>query len=247
MTSHMTDRRFFVTRIILFASVVLAAGTFPKASFALIAGGGDPNPPETTIIEGDLVLTESDTTSILIEDAEPGGFDRIEVTGSATLGGLLSIRFLGDIHEDDVFEILTAPSVLGEFDDVVARKWLGIQRYGTDVVVGETSVSVRIIPPAFILGDMNGDGLFDAFDVAPFELALANPDAYALQYPGLNPVERGDLTQDGRFDAFDVPTFETISAGGASTPLPEPGSLLTLTLGGLALLRSRRVGTAHHD
>lgn len=58
-----------------------------------------------------------------------------------------------------------------------------------------------------LLGDMNGDGRIDGFDVDPFVLALIDPAAFAVQYPDVDPVAAGDLNQDGELNGFDVGPF----------------------------------------
>ncbi len=93
---------------------------------------------------------------------------------------------------------------------------------------------IRAIP---LTGDMNGDGVLDAFDVAPFELALADLAAYQAAYPGLDPLERGDITGDGALDAFDVAPFEALLAG---VPTPEPGAAMLLGIGAMMLMGKRR-------
>ncbi len=89
-----------------------------------------------------------------------------------------------------------------------------------------------------ILGDMNGDGVLDAFDVAPFELALADQAAYLAAFPLLDPNILGDFDASLVLDAFDVNPFEQALAG-ASAPLPEPATT-TLALLTLLTLRRRR-------
>jgi len=58
--------------------------------------------------------------------------------------------------------------------------------------------------PVVVPGDLNNDGRFDASDVAPFELALADPAAFADRFPGVDPLVAGDVNGDGAFNAFDV-------------------------------------------
>jgi hypothetical protein len=58
-----------------------------------------------------------------------------------------------------------------------------------------------------LLGDMNGDGELDKFDVDAFVGALIDPLGYAEQYPDLDPVARGDMNGDGVFDPLDVEGF----------------------------------------
>jgi hypothetical protein len=56
------------------------------------------------------------------------------------------------------------------------------------------------------LGDLNCDGVLDAFDVEPFILALLNPPGYAVAYPDCN-RDLADVNGDGAVDAFDIEPF----------------------------------------
>lgn len=56
------------------------------------------------------------------------------------------------------------------------------------------------------LGDLNCDGVLDAFDVEPFILALLNPAGYAVAYPDCN-RDLADVNGDGSVDAFDIEPF----------------------------------------
>lgn len=58
-----------------------------------------------------------------------------------------------------------------------------------------------------LLGDMNGDGALDKFDVEEFVAALIDPVGYLDRYPDLQPMRRGDVNGDGEFDALDVEDF----------------------------------------
>jgi len=96
------------------------------------------------------------------------------------------------------------------------------------------------------LGDMNGDGSVNNFDISPFELALADPAAYQTQYPTIaNWQDRGDINGDGVFNNFDISSFEQLlTAGSGSAPVPEPSSACLLLSGlaaaGIARRASRR-------
>ena len=85
-----------------------------------------------------------------------------------------------------------------------------------------------------LLGDMDGNGRADAFDVSAFELALADPDAYRALYPNLPVNILGDINSSGRFDAFDVARFEQmLASSGASAIVPQPATLTLLLATGL--------------
>ncbi len=58
-----------------------------------------------------------------------------------------------------------------------------------------------------LLGDVNGDGMLDKYDVDLFIAALIDPLGYAENYPELDRIQRGDINGDGVFDAFDIDGF----------------------------------------
>ncbi len=56
------------------------------------------------------------------------------------------------------------------------------------------------------VGDANCDGTVDFFDIDPFLLALFDPAAYALQFPGCD-LTQSDVNGDGGVDFFDIDAF----------------------------------------
>jgi hypothetical protein len=56
------------------------------------------------------------------------------------------------------------------------------------------------------LGDMDCSSAVNVSDIAPFVLALTDPDEYAQQYPSCD-LLLGDLNQDGIVDGLDIPPF----------------------------------------
>jgi hypothetical protein len=55
-------------------------------------------------------------------------------------------------------------------------------------------------------GDLNCDGVLNAFDIDPFVLALTSPADYAAAYPGCN-INNADCNGDGQINVFDVDPF----------------------------------------
>jgi parallel beta-helix repeat protein len=60
--------------------------------------------------------------------------------------------------------------------------------------------------PPFVLGDLNCDEVVDVNDITPFALALTDPAAYQLQYPGCSP-SRADINLSGTADGADIQFF----------------------------------------
>jgi hypothetical protein len=66
---------------------------------------------------------------------------------------------------------------------------------------------------AYPKGDLNCDGLVNAFDIDPFVLALTNPTAYAAAWPAGDYL-LADCNDDGVVNAFDIDPFVVLLTGG---------------------------------
>jgi hypothetical protein len=64
-----------------------------------------------------------------------------------------------------------------------------------------------------LLGDLNCDGVLNAFDIDPFVLALTDELAYAGAYPDCD-RNLADCNQDGAVNAFDIDPFVELLTGG---------------------------------
>jgi len=78
-----------------------------------------------------------------------------------------------------------------------------------NVVFGDPlTVPVILDDPGLPLGDMNGDGLVNGLDIAPFtDVVLNGPPNYYIAFPTLDPIVRGDFTGDRQVTLSDVPQF----------------------------------------
>lgn len=68
--------------------------------------------------------------------------------------------------------------------------------------------------PWYPLGDFNGDGLVDNFDIDAFVTALTDPETYALNFPEVPLDEVSDINGDGEFNNFDIDAFVALLTGG---------------------------------
>jgi thiol-disulfide isomerase/thioredoxin len=101
---------------------------------------------------------------------------------------------------------------LGDWDDLVVyglqpeiTYCFGVMARNVDLVT--TSLSQwGCIATLSGTGDLNCDGVVDNFDIAPFVLALTNPEGYAEQYPECDPMF-GDVNEDGQLNNFDIGPF----------------------------------------
>ncbi len=70
------------------------------------------------------------------------------------------------------------------------------------------------VDPKIILGDANGDGVFNNADIASFVLALTNSVAYQAMFPNVNLDEVLDMNGDGVFNNGDIASFVAVLTGG---------------------------------
>jgi hypothetical protein len=100
--------------------------------------------------------------------------------------------------------------------------------------------------PSYIVGDMNGDGVVNNFDIAPLELAIADPSAYLAQFPMLTNYQlRGDINADSVLNNFDIGPFETLLATGhypSSPSQSNPGNAIALPSTTSVLAHSQQSG-----
>jgi hypothetical protein len=66
---------------------------------------------------------------------------------------------------------------------------------------------------------MNGDGALNGADIDPFFLALGDPAAFMLQYPGVDPDIWGDANCDLALNGADIdPFFNCLVSGSCPCP-----------------------------
>jgi hypothetical protein len=172
-------------------------------------------------------------------DVELGGtglndFDRMTLTGLASLDGTLDISTIGGFTPSlgDNFTILIAGSVIGTFDTVLGTPGAGL---AYDVIYNANNVTLSVIN-ASLVGDLDNDGFVGITDL---NLVLGNrnqtipPGDPAADPSGDNFVGIEDLNVVlGNWNAGTPP-------GADSSAIPEPATLLLWLTAGLAGLRRR--------
>ena len=195
----------------------------------------------TLYLDGDYVQAAArpffDRGLTILVDGQAHG--QLVITGEATLhDSRLEIHVIEGSRPAywQAMPILTADSVTGTFFDQLVSNvdadTAFLVDYGADT----------IWLTAALRGDMAMSGTVDTGDVAPFVLALTDPEAYMAQF-GINEATMtavADINQDGVFDSGDVAPFVQLLVGGGSQSVPEPNTLALLGLGALTLLRRRR-------
>jgi hypothetical protein len=214
-----------------FTGTVSGPASFSGSGTTVFAGSYAPGAsPGLVSFAGNVVFALGSTLALDIAGTTPGtGHDRIEVAGSATLGGTLDLELAGfQPLAGQTFAVLSHAVRSGEFGAVAGvQAPLGLDlavAYGT----GTTTVTVAR------RGDVDFDGDVDADDQA---VVQANSGAITTDYA------RGDVNGDGAVDAVD----QGIVVAAAGTPIPtlsRAGAALLATLlvaGALAIHRARRL------
>jgi hypothetical protein len=175
-------------------------------------------------VAGDLTITSG---TLQIELASETVFDTVLVDDAATIDGDLEVDPAYFPDPSDVFEILTADSRTGTFDNAATEVQVGSAMF--DVTYTATSVLLSNFSydtEAALWGDYNGDNKVDALD---YTVWRDNVDT--------DTVLPNDLTP-GTINEFDFGLWRTHygeSSGGGSgqgaAGVPEPASIVLAALG----------------
>jgi len=148
----------------------------PGASPAEVSFGGDLNVGVATLME--------------LGGTETGQFDRLVVGGTTTLAGTLDVQLIGGFTPTagDMFEIITATSVLGTF----ATETLPPLAGGLEWFVNYSATSVELV--STFAGDFDFDGDVDGADFLEWQQGLGtiydatDLDAWEANYGAVAPL-----------------------------------------------------------
>ena len=184
------------------------------------------NSAGTLSVGGNYTQSSGGTLAIELAGTASGEFDLLNVTGSATLDGILDISLLSFVpFSGDTFDVLTATSIIDNglilTGDMASEFSLSI----------ESSTILRLaFNPTFLEADFNEDGNVDATDLAAHWEVGFGTSSGALR-------SNGDADSDGDVDGADFLIWQrqlgTSPALAATAAVPEPSSLVLV---GIALV-----------
>ena len=186
------------------------------------------DPGASLNIDGNLKLASDARLAVQFRPSPGGGvFDMIDVTGTATLGGVLDLSILGGATpiEGATYTILTADGFEGVFDDIVGLP-AGEGSWG--VHFGDSFTSINVSHTG-ILGNMNLDGAVDELDAEMFAWAIRDANTYDTQF--VQPLQvmaagafMADMDEDDQNTFADIPEFlkqVALSGGDSQAALTE--------------------------
>lgn len=156
--------------------------------------GDGASPTGILTIEGTFTQSDPGELAIQITDTTPGtDYDRLVVTGLATLGGTLRITLAPGYTPviGDTFDVLTAPAINGSFNTVIVEN----EPFDLQANLETQLTRVRITIGERCLGDYDRDGGLTPADVSAFFADFEEGAANA------------DLDQDGGITPADVSVF----------------------------------------
>ena len=190
--------------------------------------------PDRMTFGGDVYFGPSAWLEIELAGAADGEFDVLDVAGQLTPGGTLQVVLIQGFVPDagDSFDILDWGTLsAGQFDPESLPALVGRKVWSTSDLYNTGAISVIGMIP----GDTDEDWDVDATDYANFLAAFGSAGDWHT-----------DFNEDGSVDLDDLALmrdyFGTVatSPGNPAATTPEPGTLLLLSLGGLAIVRKRR-------
>ena len=204
---------------------VLDAAAVEQNYLALVGTGG--TQPTTMSIDGNYTQHADGTLEIDLLD--PATHDKLDITGTATLAGLLQVSEVAGFAPafGDSFTLVEADGgILGEFDTMT----LPTLAAGQVFVVDYTSTAVSLTVAGSV-ADFDFDGDVDDQDLSMWQTAFG-VDA------------GGDADGDGDSDLQDLLLWQSEYTGplalSAASVVPEPSAALLVTVSTLAAVARRR-------
>jgi outer membrane autotransporter protein len=160
--------------VVVDPNATLGGASVIVASNVVVNGNLSPgNSPGTLNVVGNLVLGGGSST--VIEIASPTNFDRIVVSGTATLGGTLNAVAYegGTITPGARYDFLQAGSIDGEFDSLVAPEGLRIRFLNSGTVGTLLFGPASFVPYALNQNQVNVAKALDIFVLATEGDAIA--------------------------------------------------------------------------
>ena len=192
-------------------------GNYTQIAPASIVNAGDPQSPFGIL---------------LVELASPLSFDKLVVTGSATLGGTLQVSLLSGFTPTagSAFDILDWGWQQGTFTTLLLPALQGSLAWNTMQLY--TAGLLSVVDTSLLPGDFNRDGHVNAADIAAMLAALSDLNAFKTShnFSDADLLAIGDVDQSGTTTNADLQSLLNLlkSGGGSVTSVPEPTSWVTI-------------------
>ena len=192
----------------------------------------------TVMINGDITFNMAAQVDIELGGLTPGtDFDRIEISGQATLAGTLDVSLINPFVPvpGNTFEVMTFASRMGEFTMI---NGLGVVGLGAYLYAEHNDMNLRIVTALPGDGNLNGEVEAADYTIWANGFGMASPQ-----------FTDGDYNTDGMTNAADYTIWannfgQMVAAPETSAPeaVPEPSTFLLAIVGtlGLSCYRRRR-------
>jgi T5SS/PEP-CTERM-associated repeat protein len=191
---------------------------------------------------GDVAFGPLSSLRIDIAGTTPGTqFDQLNISGTATLGGALTLTGLAQLGAPTTLTILQAGELDGTFSSVPAigaSLGSGIRFNGITYDYAQDAVRVSLLPA--IEGDFNQDAMVDGNDLLEWQRQLGS---------NVEPGSGADANGDGLVDAADLASWRAAVTAAfapasqpAQTAVPEPASAALALAAACCALGTRRAG-----
>jgi T5SS/PEP-CTERM-associated repeat protein len=212
-------------------------GTLHVVTFTgnLTNGGGTlapGDPTGTTTVVGDYTQSSG---ALQIELASAGSYDKLVVNGNLTLGGTLSVSLVSGYSPaaGATFDILDWTNLTGTFSTLQLPPLAGSLMWNTNQLY--TDGVLAVVGPG-LPGDYNLNGTVDAADYVIWRKTLGQSgDDLPADGDGDGTIDTGD------YDVWRTNFGRAAGAAAAtSAVVPEPAAMLSLAMGIIAMIFSRR-------